>query len=70
MMNPNELQQKTREELSKTADTLRAEIRDLRFKIAGRQNAKVRDLRHARRDLARVLTAFNQKSQESSTQKV
>ncbi len=61
MMNPKELQQKTERELEKLAQDLRAEIRELRFKIATRQNAKVRNLRHAKKDLARVLTVQNAK---------
>jgi ribosomal protein L29 len=61
MLNPNELTQKTREELQKMASDLRGEIRDFRFKIATRQHAHVRNLRHAKRDLARILTSIRQK---------
>lgn len=57
-MKSNELAQKTREELTKMAADARAEIRDMRFKVATRQYAKVRSLRHAKRDLARVMTAL------------
>lgn len=57
MLNPKELTQKTREELLKMASDYRAEIRELRFKIATRQHAHVRKLRNAKRDLARVLTS-------------
>lgn len=58
-MKSNELAQKSREELTKMAADARAEIRDMRFKVATRQYTKVRSLRHAKRDLARVMTALN-----------
>ncbi|MCR4278744.1 MAG: 50S ribosomal protein L29 [bacterium] len=61
MMNPKELKQKTDNELEKLAQDLRAESRDLRFKIATRQNAKVRNLRRVKKDLARVLTTLQAK---------
>ncbi|MCI0479478.1 50S ribosomal protein L29 [Candidatus Uhrbacteria bacterium] len=63
MMNPKDLAQKTRDELLRTANELRADIRDFRFKVATRQHAKVRMLRNAKRDLARVLTALNRKTE-------
>lgn len=66
-MNPKELQQKTAAELRKLAQDFRAEIRDLRFKVATRQNAKVRNLRHAKKDLARVLTALRAKRTHEPT---
>lgn len=56
MTNPKELAQKTHEELAIMAAAARAEIRDLRFKISARQHSKVRSIRHAKRDLARILT--------------
>ncbi|MEO5927125.1 MAG: 50S ribosomal protein L29 [Patescibacteria group bacterium] len=61
MLNPKELIQKTQEELTKMATDTRAEIRDMRFKVATRQYTKVRSVRHAKRDLARALTALNSK---------
>jgi large subunit ribosomal protein L29 len=63
MMNPKDLRLKTRDELARHATELRAEIRDLRFKIATRQHAKVRTVRVAKKDLARVLTALNGKAE-------
>ena len=60
-MNPKELAQKTAEELKKMASDARAEIRDMRFKVATRQFTKVRGVCHAKRDLARVMTALNSK---------
>ena len=61
MMNPKELLQKTDKELLKLAQDLRSEVRDFRFKIATRQNTKVRNLRNVKKDLARVLTILNAK---------
>ncbi|MFA5935515.1 MAG: 50S ribosomal protein L29 [Patescibacteria group bacterium] len=65
MINPNELAQKTHDELAKMATDVNAEIRDLRFKVATRQHAKVRSLRHAKRDLARIMTGLNAKKSTS-----
>jgi len=58
-MKAKDLQQLTKEELLNKASELRGEIRDLRFAIKTRQNAKVRNLRQARQDLARVLTVLS-----------
>lgn len=63
MMNPKDLRQKTREELTRLATDSRATIRDLRFKIATRQYLKVRAVRNAKKDLARVLTALKGKTE-------
>lgn len=55
-MKAKDLKQLTDTELkSKIAET-RGLIRDLRFKVTTRQHAKVRDLRKARKDLARMLS--------------
>lgn len=62
MLNPNELAQKTREELTTLISDARAEIRDMRFSVAMRQQTKVRSLRNAKRDLARLMTALNTSS--------
>ncbi len=58
-MEAKELQSKTPAELTRMADELRAELRGLRFKVATRQHGKVRDLRHLRRDLARIETVLS-----------
>ncbi len=63
MMNPKDLRLKTRDELTRLATEMRANIRDLRFKIATRQHSKVRTIRNAKRDLARVLTALKEKKE-------
>jgi ribosomal protein L29 len=66
MLNPKELKQKTSDELVKMTADLRAELRDLRFKIATRQHTKVRVLRNTKRDIARVLTAIKNAGTTSS----
>ena len=58
-MEAKELQSKTPAELTRMADEIRAELRGLRFKVATRQHGKVRDLRHLRRDLARIQTVLS-----------
>lgn len=53
-MDAKELRNKSREELVRMVAELEATIRDLRFKTATRQLTKVRDVRKAKRDLARI----------------
>ena len=60
-MAAKELQQKSAAELNREAADLHRTIRDLRFKIATRQHGKVRDMRNAKRQLARLLTAIASK---------
>ena len=55
----NDLRQKSREELERLAAEHRAHIRDMRFKISSRQYSKVRSIRDAKHDLARILTVLN-----------
>jgi ribosomal protein L29 len=60
-MDIKELRTQTPEALERLAGELRAKIRDLRFTAGTRQLADVRNLRDARKDLARVLTVKNAK---------
>lgn len=53
-----ELSQKTPVELRRQAEELRAELRDLRFKVKTRQFLKVRTVRAKRRELAQTLHAL------------
>jgi ribosomal protein L29 len=55
-MDIKELRTQSAEALEKTAAEYRAKIRDLRFAVGTRSRANVRDLRKAKKDLARVLT--------------
>ena len=55
-MNAKELLTHSRERLDQMAAELRDTIRSLRFTVGTRERTNVRDLRKAKRDLARVLT--------------
>ena len=59
MMKSNELAQKSREELTKMAADARAEIRDMRFKVAIRQYTKVRSFCYVKCDFVCVMIVFN-----------
>lgn len=65
-MDIKELRTQTPEALDRMAAELRAKIRDLRFNAGTRQLADVRDLRDARKLLARVLTVRQSASAASS----
>lgn len=54
LMDAKELRKKNRTELADLAKELSFRIRDLRFKVTTRQITKVRDLRQAKKDFARV----------------
>lgn len=55
-MKMTELKEKTDRELDRMLAELRDKVRDMRFKIAARQLADHRDVREARKDIARILT--------------
>jgi len=55
-MDAKELRQKSPAELKALAAELTGDIRDLRSTVRTRQTRNVRELRHKRRDLARVKT--------------
>ncbi|GEM_PF-559715 len=59
-MKAKDIKQLSKGELMAQIAMLRGKIRDLRFTITTRQHAKVRDLLHARKDLARMLTIHKQ----------
>ena len=65
-MKPNEIRQKSKEELTRMIAELNGNIRDMRFKIATRQHNKVRSLREAKKDLARILTVLRELQTKSS----
>jgi ribosomal protein L29 len=62
-MDAKELRQKTPAELKALAAELTGDIRDLRSTVRTRQTRNVRELRHKRRDLARVKTMLQAASQ-------
>lgn len=62
-MDAKELRQKTPAELKALAAELTGDIRDLRSTVRTRQTRNVRELRHKRRDLARIKTLLKVASQ-------
>lgn len=55
-MKITELRDKSDVELDRTLTELRNKVRDMRFKVASRQMSSVRDIREAKRSIARILT--------------
>jgi ribosomal protein L29 len=55
-MKMTELKEKTDRELDRMLAELRDKVRDMRFKIAARQQSDVREVREAKKDIARILT--------------
>ncbi len=51
----------TTEELKKFVNEKRDEVRDLRFSSSGSKTRNVKHVRDLRKDIARALTAANQK---------
>lgn len=60
-MEIKELRQKSEIELQKLLKATREQVRDLRFKIAGKQHKDVRDLRETKKMIARILTVLKEK---------
>lgn len=64
-MTIQELRNESVERLREEAAKQRALIRGLRFTIGTREQAHVRDLRKAKRDLARIVTVLAQRSRST-----
>lgn len=60
MNNLKELRGKSKEELQKMLKAQREIVRDLRFKDSNRQLKNVRDLRKAKKEVAKILTVLNE----------
>lgn len=60
-MDIKDLRNQSTERLEQVASELRARIRGLRFTVGTRQRTDVRTLRHAKHDLAQVLTVLRSK---------
>lgn len=69
-MDINELKNKTKSELHQILAESRDELRELKFKVGERQLAQVRRVRALKKDIARVLTALNDKSPAQSAIKL
>lgn len=61
-MKISELRDKSDNELDRLLAELRNKVRDLRFRVAGRQLTDVRDIREAKRTIARILTLKKSKT--------
>jgi large subunit ribosomal protein L29 len=55
-----ELRQKSKQELHKLLQDLREKLRQLRFDLTGGKVKNVREIRHIRKDIARILTLLKQ----------
>ena len=55
-MKINEIREKTDVELDRLLADTRNKVRDLRFKVAARQQTDVREIREARKVIAQILT--------------
>ena len=55
-----EIRQKSKQELQKFVQDLREKLRQLRFDLVGGKVKNVREIRHIRKDIARILTLLKQ----------
>jgi ribosomal protein L29 len=62
-MELKELRTHSSERLEQAAAELRAKIRDMRFTIGTRQRTDVRSIRHAKKELAQLLTVLRSTKQ-------
>jgi len=61
-MKTEELKQKNKEELQKMVLGLREKLRQFRFDLASGKVKNVKSIRASKKDVARILTILNQKS--------
>ena len=64
MNNLKELRGKSKEELEKMLKAQREVVRDFRFKDSNKQLKNVRDLRNAKKDVAKILTVLNEQQDD------
>ncbi len=60
-MKTKELKQKTKKELERLLEDSREKLRNLRFDIQMKQSKNVREIRKAKKLIAKILTFINQK---------
>ena len=65
-MDIKEMREKTDLELQRLLVERRNRLRDLRFRVAARQLADVRDIPEVRRDIARLMTLLTEHQAEGS----
>lgn len=63
-MKNNELREKNVNELHKDLDDKKEEVQKLMFEVSVKQAKNHRDLRNAKRNVARLLTVINEKNKE------
>lgn len=63
-MKAKEITQKSKEELLQLAVESREKLRELRFKVANKQLKNVREIRAAKKTIARALTQLQQLKKE------
>ena len=61
-MKTSELRQKSKSELQRLLQNNRERLRQLRFDLAAGKVKNVREIRQVKKDIARILTILNQKS--------
>ncbi len=66
-MKIRELRRKTEKELKDTIINLREKLRDLRFNLAGGKVKNIREIRHTKKDIARILTLLNASLRQKAT---
>lgn len=68
-MKKKELQEKQEGELQKLLKSARENLRELHFKVANDQMKNVREIRKAKKTIARILTILKQRQLKKSTGK-
>lgn len=68
-MRMKELKEKNDAELKKLLQNYKEKYRSLRFKVAQKQVKDVRDLRQAKKDLARIFTEINLRKMNKTVKK-
>jgi ribosomal protein L29 len=64
-----ELREKTDNELQRLLSELRNQVREFRFKVASREQSRVRDVRGAKKTIAQVLTLLRSRKDSSAKAK-
>ncbi len=64
-MDSKELRQKSEKELSEMAHSLRESLRNFRFELAADAVKDVRDIREAKKTLARILTIQTERAKNA-----
>ncbi len=59
-METSELRSRSKEELQKLLQDLREKLRQLRFDLSGGKVKNVSEIRHIKKDIARILTLLKQ----------